>query len=108
MPNEGHSTSTTAVAADGERPLKILIAGDTFTPNVNGAAKFTEHLASGMAARGHDVHVMVPAASRRHGTWMEEYDGQKITAHRLKSHRWWAHDWLRYAPRGTSAPSRSA
>ncbi|WP_258070550.1 glycosyltransferase [Pseudoclavibacter sp. AY1F1] len=98
MPNEGHSTSTTAVAADGERPLKILIAGDTFTPNVNGAAKFTEHLASGMAARGHDVHVIVPAASRRHGTWTEEYDGQKVTAHRLRSHRWWAHDWLRYAP----------
>ncbi|PPG03581.1 glucosyl transferase [Pseudoclavibacter sp. RFBI5] len=51
-----------------------------------------------MAARGHDVHVMVPAASRRHGTWTEQYDGQNITAHRLRSHRWWAHDWLRYAP----------
>lgn len=64
---------------------------------MNGAAKFTEHLAAGMAGRGHDVHVLVPAASRRHGTWFEDYDGQRITAHRLRSFRWPWHDWLRFA-----------
>lgn len=83
--------------ASTERPLRILIAGDTFSPDVNGAAKFTEHLASGMAGRGHDVHVMCPAASRRHGTWPEVYDGQRITAHRIPSRRWYPHDWLRFA-----------
>lgn len=77
-------------------PLRIMIPADTFPPNVNGAAKFTEQLASGMAARGHDVHVVVPAASRRHGTWPEEYGGQRITAHRLPSFRWPMHDWMRF------------
>ena len=77
-------------------PLRLLIAADTFPPNVNGAATFTVNLASGMAARGHEVHVVAPAASRRHGTWTEEYDGQPITVHRLPSDRWHPHDWLRY------------
>lgn len=84
-------------AAAAERPLRVLIAGDTFAPDVNGAATFTEHLASGMAARGHEVHVLCPAASRRHGTWLERYDGQTITAHRIRSFRWYPHDWLRFA-----------
>lgn len=81
---------------EADRPLRLLIAADTFPPNINGAAKFTVNLASGMAARGHDVHVVVPSASRRHGTWTETYDGQAITVHRLPSDRWWPHDWLRY------------
>lgn len=84
-------------APAANRPLRVLIAGDTFTPDVNGAAKFTEHLASGMAARGHEVHVLCPAASRRHGSWIERYDGQPITAHRIRSFRWYPHDWLRFA-----------
>jgi glycosyltransferase involved in cell wall biosynthesis len=79
------------------RPLRILIGGDTFSPDVNGSARFAEHLASGLASRGHDVHVMAPAASRRHGTWKEVYDGQVVTAHRLRSWRWYPHDWLRFA-----------
>ena len=81
---------------DDARPLRLLIAADTFPPDVNGAAKFTVNLAVGMAARGHDVHVAVPSASRRHGTWTETYDGQTITVHRLPSDRYWPHDWLRY------------
>lgn len=89
MPDQPHPHSS-------ERPLRLLIAADTFPPNVNGAAKFTVNLASEMAGRGHDVHVVAPAASRRHGTWREEYDGNSITVHRLPSDRWWPHDWLRY------------
>lgn len=40
---------------------------------------------------------MAPAASRRHGTWLETHDGQVVTMHRLHSWRWHPHDWLRFA-----------
>lgn len=90
------ATAHQPLAADGKPPLTVLIAGDTFTPDVNGAAKFSEHLASGMRGRGHRVHVAAPAASRRHGRWVEEFDGQRIMMHRVRSFRWYPHDWLRY------------
>ena len=93
MPAAG--TAPNEQPADGRR-LTVLIPADTFPPNVNGAAKFTEHLASGMRARGHDVHVVAPAASSRHGARTEVYDGQPITVHRLPSYRWPKHDWLRF------------
>ncbi|MET1018121.1 MAG: glycosyltransferase [Leifsonia flava] len=93
----GSTASAHADSAETARkPLTVLIGADTFSPDVNGAAKFAERLASGLAARGHDVHVMAPAASSKHGTWTEEYEGQKITAHRLFSLRWYPHDWLRF------------
>ncbi|WP_253829140.1 glycosyltransferase [Agromyces flavus] len=82
---------------DAERPLRILIGADTFAPDVNGAARFAERLAAGLAERGHDVHVMAPAASRKHGSWKEVHEGQEITAHRVYSWRWYPHDWLRFA-----------
>lgn len=75
----------------------MLIAADTFAPDVNGAARFAERLAGGLVSRGHEVHVMAPAASRRHGTWYETHDGQVMTMHRLHSWRWHPHDWLRFA-----------
>jgi glycosyltransferase involved in cell wall biosynthesis len=75
----------------------VLIAADTFAPDVNGAARFAERLAGGLVARGHEVHVMAPAASRNHGTWYETHDGQVMTMHRLHSWRWYPHDWLRFA-----------
>lgn len=80
-----------------EPKLRVLIGCDTFPPDVNGSARFSERLAAGLAARGHDVHVMAPAASRKHGTWPELHGGQVITAHRLYSWRWYPHDWLRFA-----------
>ncbi|WP_235492323.1 glycosyltransferase [Leifsonia sp. Root112D2] len=83
--------------SSAHKPLTIVIGADTFSPDVNGAARFAERLASGLAARGHDVHVVAPAASRKHGTWTETYEGQDITAHRLRSYRWYPHDWLRWA-----------
>ena len=83
--------------ASSERPLRIVIGADTFSPDVNGSARFSERLASGMASRGHDVHVVAPAASSKHGTWTETYDGHDITVHRLRSWRWYPHDWLRFA-----------
>ena len=83
--------------AETERPLRILIGADTFAPDVNGAARFAERLAAGLAERGHDVHIVAPAASRKHGTWKEVHEGQELTAHRLYSWRWYPHDWLRFA-----------
>jgi len=77
--------------------LTVLIAADTFPPDVNGAANFAERLAVGLAGRGHDVHVICPAANRRHGTFLEQHDGATLTVHRLYSTRWPLHDWLRFA-----------
>ncbi|MFB2555928.1 glycosyltransferase [Herbiconiux liangxiaofengii] len=93
------ATEPTGQPAPGttDRPLRILIGADTFSPDVNGSARFSEHLASGLASRGHDVHVVAPSAGRRNGTWKEIYDGHIITAHRLYSWRWYPHDWLRFA-----------
>lgn len=78
------------------QPLRILIGCDTFGPNVNGAAKFAERLAAGLVERGHIVHVMAPAAGRKHGTWVEQHEGQPMVMHRIHSWRWYPHDWLRF------------
>ena len=43
-----------------DRPLKVLIAADTYPPHVNGAATFCHRLATALHARGHDVHVVMP------------------------------------------------
>ncbi len=74
-----------------------MIGADTFPPDVNGAARFAERLAAGLVERGHEVHIVAPSASRKHGTWVEEHAGQKMIAHRLYSWRWYPHDWLRFA-----------
>ena len=84
-------------ATPAARPLTILIGADTFTPHVNGAARFAERLAAGLVARGHDVHVIAPAAARGpHGTIREVIEGQPMTVHRVPSHRYWPHDWLTF------------
>jgi glycosyltransferase involved in cell wall biosynthesis len=90
---DGSATQTPAE----KRPLRILIGADTFSPDVNGAARFAERLAAGMVGRGHEVHVVAPAASRKRGTWTETHEGQQMTVHRLRSWRWYPHDWLRFA-----------
>ena len=77
--------------------MKILIGGDTFLPEINGAAMFTARLAAGLVERGHEVHMVVPASNRKHGTWTEVIEGQPMTMHRLRSWRWYPHPWLRFA-----------
>ena len=79
------------------QPMKILIGADTFLPDINGAAIFAARLAAGLARRGHDVHIVAPAGSRKHGTWPEVIEGETVTAHRLYSWRWYPHPWLRFA-----------
>lgn len=85
-------------AADVNRPMRVLIGGDTFAPDVNGAAKFAERLAAGLVERGHEVHVVAPSevdGPNRSG--LEEHEGQSMMVHRLRSWRWRPHPWLRYA-----------
>ena len=71
------------------------MGGDTFAPDVNGAASFSVRLAAGIAARGHDVHIIAQAHDGRQGAFSEEHLGETLTVHRLKSFRWPLHDWLR-------------
>ncbi|GEP26419.1 hypothetical protein CLE01_10170 [Cryobacterium levicorallinum] len=78
-------------------PIRVLIAADTFAPDVNGAARFAERLAAGLVERGHEVQIMAPAASRKHGSRTEMHEGQPMVVHRLHSWRWYPHDWLRFA-----------
>ncbi len=81
-----------------DRALRILIATDTFAPDVNGAAKFTTRLAARLTRRGHEVHVVASSLGRgRHGTRVEEHDGQRFTVHRLRSILYPGHEWLRFA-----------
>ena len=87
--------TSTPTSAD-KRPLRILIGSDTFPPDVNGAATFTQRLATGLAERGHEVHMMVPATSAGHGVFVEQYDGVDITVHRIYSWRWYPHPWVRF------------
>jgi glycosyltransferase involved in cell wall biosynthesis len=73
--------------------MRILLAADTFPPDVNGAAHFTDRLARGLAARGHDVHVLCPAESATPGTTA---DGV-LTVHRVKSRRTPFHPTFRFS-----------
>ncbi len=78
-------------------PLTIVVAADTFAPDVNGAARFAERLSAGLAARGHNVHVVTPSVTHaKHGTFIENIEGQDLTVHRLPGWRWYPHDWLRF------------
>ena len=74
------------------KPLTILIAADTYPPNVNGAAQFGYRLAKGMAGRGHAVHVLAPRATN--GRSFTESGGD-WTVHRLRSHSVPTHDYWR-------------
>lgn len=91
-------SATPAEASSGDRrPLTIVMAADTFAPDVNGAARFTERLSAGLAARGHDVHVVTPSVKHfQSGTFTEVIEGEELTVHRLPSWRWYPHDWLRF------------
>jgi glycosyltransferase involved in cell wall biosynthesis len=83
---------------EGKPRLRILLAADTFWPEINGSAMFVQRLAAGLVERGHGVHIAAPAYSnRKTGVQIEEYGGQNVTAHRLYSWRWYPHPWLRFA-----------
>lgn len=78
-------------------PLTVLLGCDTFSPDINGAARFAERLAAGLVERGHDVHVAAPAQRyRKLPPGIEQIEGQPVTLHRLPSVRLFWHEWLRF------------
>lgn len=74
------------------KPLTILIAADTYPPHINGAAQFGFRLATGMSARGHEVHVM---ACRPDGGPMFSEQRPEATVHRLRSRPVPTHEYFR-------------
>ncbi|WP_020658607.1 glycosyltransferase [Amycolatopsis benzoatilytica] len=66
-----------------DRALRIVVAAETYPPDVNGAAHFAHRLATGLAGRGHQVHVITvdPAGVAR-----TERAGD-VVVHRVRSHR---------------------
>ncbi len=64
--------------------MKILIANDTYPPQLNGAAVATHRLVQGLAKRGHSVSVVAPNMAYRD----EEHSDPSspgVTIHRIKS-----------------------
>lgn len=88
LPDEGaHSRKT------------ILIGTDTYPPDVNGAAMFTHRLASALARRGNEVHVVCASDSGPASQHM--MDG--VTVHRLRSVPAVVYPSLRFVMPGTVA-----
>jgi len=56
--------------------MKIAIATPVFYPMINGVAMFSYNLASGLAARGHEVLVLTPSQNKYYHT--EEINGVKV------------------------------
>ncbi|MBP2476677.1 glycosyltransferase involved in cell wall biosynthesis [Crossiella equi] len=71
-----------------QRPLRIVIGADTFPPDVNGAANFAHRLASGLAAQGHDVHVLCPQPDASSTMLAGSHAMDGITVHHTRSYRW--------------------
>lgn len=77
-----------------EKPLTIVIAADTYPPDVNGAAIFCYRLATEMHARGHRVHVLAVRGNK--GKTFTEIRDEAIV-HRLESHSVPTHEYFRIA-----------
>src|SRR5438067_63789 len=74
--------------------LRIVIAADTYPPNVNGASHFAHRLATGLAGHGHDVHVICPSATAEHS--VATLNG--VTVHRIGAIRTPFHPTFRICP----------
>lgn len=61
--------------------MRLLLGSETYYPEVNGASYFTQRLASGLLANGHDVAVVCPSRSAR--SHVEQTDG--LVTHRVAS-----------------------
>lgn len=73
--------------------MKIVIGADTYPPDINGLANFSRRLARGLAARGHQVHVLCASAT---GPQTTEHDGS-VVVHRIRSLRYPMHQSIRFA-----------
>lgn len=85
-------------------PLRILIGADTYPPDVNGAARFAERLATGLAGRGHDVHVVCPSAAGPPGRGTTG----AVTVHRVRSYRYPPHPTFRVCLPWRAGPATAA
>ncbi|MFH0776167.1 MAG: glycosyltransferase [Patescibacteria group bacterium] len=74
--------------------MKILIASDTYYPNVNGAAYFTYRLANSLAEKGHAVSVICPAQKFANKVSRDK----KVTVYGVRSIRIQAYQNFRIAP----------
>ena len=75
-----------------ERPMTVLIAADTYPPDVNGAAVFCHRLARALHQRGHDVHVV----AARNDTGPDSVEQtEEATVHRLQSVHAPTHEYYR-------------
>ena len=83
---------TTPAQSDPSRPLRVLIACDTYPPDVNGASVFCFRLATALSARGHEVHIA--AARTDNGPSFVEHRPE-ATVHRVKSHKAPTHETYR-------------
>jgi glycosyltransferase involved in cell wall biosynthesis len=69
--------------SDSSTGQRILLAADTYPPDVNGAANFASRLAEGLAARGNEVHVVCPSPTSHGGSAIVG----GVTVHRIASTR---------------------
>jgi glycosyltransferase involved in cell wall biosynthesis/ElaB/YqjD/DUF883 family membrane-anchored ribosome-binding protein len=87
--------------------LKVVMACDTFAPDINGAARFAERLAAGLVRHGHEVHIIAASTDSSHGPRFEVHDGSRMMVHRMRSHKVPQHKTLRWTqPIGLSAQIR--
>ena len=75
--------------------MKIVIGADQYPEYINGAARFTDRLARGLAHRGHQVSVIWPSADGP----SDSYHDAGLDVHRLKSYRLPRANGLRISPR---------
>ncbi|QCU78549.1 glycosyltransferase family 4 protein [Citricoccus sp. SGAir0253] len=80
------------MTAAPDSPLRVLIAADTYPPDVNGASVFCFRLARALHARGHEVHVL--AARNDAGPDTVQVTEEAIV-HRLQSVRAFTHETYR-------------
>ncbi len=57
------------------RPLRVLVVTDSFPPNCGGSGWSTWELVRGLAARGHDVHVVRARGAAQSAISESEYEG---------------------------------
>lgn len=74
--------------------MRILIATDSYPPDVSGSSIFTQRLACGLARRGHEVHLVCASDSGPTRTLLE--DG--VWLHRLWSVPILIHPGVRFTP----------
>ncbi|MFI6299627.1 glycosyltransferase [Nonomuraea sp. NPDC050790] len=86
-------TSAPELHPVADRPRRILISTDTYPPDVNGTAVFAYRLATGLAERGNEVHVI--CQSDEGPAKADVVDG--VIVHRLRSAPLLVHPTMRVA-----------